>query len=114
MPYVPKFPHLFKILFRIRDAKAAEGLWFMGSLLHDEGDFKAARDAFNHSKLLDPQFAGAFYNYAAMTEKLTGKSPEAIAAWKAYVAVAQHDKRQVRALIDKVREHIQELEQGKT
>jgi hypothetical protein len=109
MPYVPKFKHLFKILFRRRDPAAAEGLYFEGTWLHDTGDEQGARMAFNHARLLDPAFGGAWYNYAALTEKLTGAGKETIKAWEAYVLSAEKDPRQNRETIEKVRQHIREL-----
>lgn len=112
MPYVPKFKHLFKILFRQRDVKAAEGLWFEGTWLNDQGDPTSARLAFNHSRLLDREFGGAYYNYAALTEKLCGKSAETVQAWKDYLAVAVKDKRQSPQTIEKVRGHVRDLEQA--
>lgn len=110
MPYVPRFRHLVKILFRLRDTEAAEGLWLEGTWLHDQGDLKGARDAFHHARLLDPNFAGAFYNYAALTERFSGSSADTIAAWKAYLTAAEKDHRQTRTMVEKVRAHVAELE----
>lgn len=109
MPYVPKFRHLFRILFRRRDARAAEGLWFEGTWLSEQGEDKDARMAFRHSALLDPEFAGARYNYAALTEKLEGPGTEALAAWEAYLEIAPTDPRQHRETVEKVRDHVREL-----
>jgi hypothetical protein len=106
MPYIPKFKVLFKILFRRQDPQAAEAIWLEGTWLHDQGDAAGARDAFHHARLLDRHFGGAFYNYAALTEKLKGPGAEAIEAWEAYLAAAAHDKRQAAAVVDKVREHL--------
>jgi len=109
MPYIPKFNVLFKILFRRQDPKAAEAIWLEGTWLHDQGDIAGARDAFHHARLLDRRFGGAFYNYAALTEKLKGPGPEALAAWEAYLAAASQDKRQATAAVEKVREHVANL-----
>lgn len=113
MPYVPKLRHLAKIFLRIRDAKAAEGLWFEGLWLSEHGDDEGARQAFLHACLLDGQFGGAFYNYAALTEKLQGASPETIKAWNRYLKVAETDRRQARATVEKVAKHVEELALGK-
>ena len=109
MPYVPKFRHLFKILFRMQDQKAAEGLYFEGTWLHDNGDDDGAHMAFSHARLLDREFAGAFYNYAALTEKKKGKCKETLRAWEDYLRVAEKDSRQPRETVAKVREHVEEL-----
>lgn len=109
MPYVPKFRHLFKILLRIRDEQAAEGLYLEGTWLHDQGDDEGARMAFSHARLLDRRFGGASYNYAALTEKLKGPGREALRAWEDYLRVAPGDPRQARDTIDKVRGHVEEL-----
>lgn len=109
MPYVPKIRHLLKILLRIRDARAAEALWFEGTWLSEQGDDASARLAFAHSRLLDRRFAGAYYNYAALTEKLTGNTPATIRAWQDYVRVAEGDRRQARDTITRVRAHIDDL-----
>ncbi len=109
MPYVPKFRTLFKILFGRRDTRRAEGLWYEGTWLGDQGEDEDARMAFRHAVLLDPEFAGARYNYAALTEKLTGRSEETLAAWEAYLEVAPGDARQPRETIEKVRGHVKGL-----
>ncbi len=111
MPYVPRLGHLFKIMFRIRDPRAAEGLWFQASLLSEEGDDEGARLAFAHARLLDPEFGGAFYNYAALTEKLNGPGPAALKAWRQYLPVAERDPRQARETIEKVRRHVEDLQE---
>ncbi|MCC6546470.1 hypothetical protein IT570_04815 [Candidatus Sumerlaeota bacterium] len=113
MPYVPKFKHLTKILFGQRDVAAAEGLWFEGTWLHEQGDTEGARQAFHHSRLLDRQFGGAYYNYAALTEKLRGaKSEETLRAWKDYLEVAVNDKRQTAMVVEKVRSHVRDIEKA--
>lgn len=109
MAYVPKFRHLFKILLRLRDPQAAEGLWLEGTWLHDAGDDEGALLAFHHSRLLDRRFGGAYYNYAALTEKLHGPSPRAVRAWRDYLAVAEGDPRQHPDTIAKVRHHVEAL-----
>ncbi len=111
MPYVPKLRHLVKMVFRRRDRRAAEGLWYEGTWLSDCGDDEGARLAFSHARMLDPSFGGAFYNYAALTEKLKGKCPETLRAWEEYLAVAEEDTRQPRSTVGKVREHLEELHQ---
>ncbi|MCC5877236.1 MAG: hypothetical protein JJU11_13525 [Candidatus Sumerlaeia bacterium] len=113
MPYVPKFRHLFKILFRIQDGRAAEGLWLEGTWLHEQGDDEGALMAFNHARLLDRKFGGAYYNYAALTEKHQGKSPQAMKAWRDYLAMAEEDSRQPRETIDKIRRHLEDLQREK-
>lgn len=110
MPYVPKFRTLFKILLRQRDPAMAEALWFEGTWLHDNKQYEDARNAFSHARLLDPRFGGAFYNYAAVTERLKGPTQETIDAWKSYVAAALTDSRQKPDIIEKVRRHITEME----
>lgn len=112
MPYVPKFPHLFKILFRMTDRNAAEGLYFEGTWHHDNGDDESALLAFAHARLLDRNFGGAFYNYAALTEKSKGNCPETIKAWRDYLKAAANDSRQTQATVDKVRAHLEALEKA--
>lgn len=114
MPYVPKLRHLARIFLRIRDEKAAEGLWFEGLWLSEKGDDEGARQAFLHACLLDGRFGGAFYNYAALTEKLQGQSPETLKAWKRYLKVAVTDPRQHRETVAKVTVHVEELEGKKS
>lgn len=109
MPYVPKSKHLFKILFRRRDQQAAEELWLEGTWQSDNGDPESARMAFNHSRILDPEFAGAFYNYAALTEKLKGMNKESLKAWEDYLRVAPDDKRQTAIVVEQVRAHVEQL-----
>lgn len=109
MPYVPKMRHLFKILLRLRDVEAAEGLWLEGTWLHDNGDEEGALMAFNHSRLLDRKFGGAHYNFAALTEKLNGTSPATIRAWREYITAAEEDPRQSAETIDKVRRHLERM-----
>jgi tetratricopeptide (TPR) repeat protein len=110
MPYVPKFKHLFKILCRVPDKEAAEGLWYQGLLLSEEGDDESALLAFSHSRLLDRSFGGAYYNYAALTEKKHGRGPQALKAWLEYVVVAESDPRQARETVVKVKGHIADLQ----
>lgn len=110
VPYVPKFRHLFKILFRLQDGRAAEALWLEGTWLHDQGDDEGALMAFHHARLLDRTFGGAFYNYAALTEKQQGKSPKTVKAWRDYLAIAENDSRQAPDTIEKVRRHVEELQ----
>jgi tetratricopeptide (TPR) repeat protein len=110
MPYIPKFRHLAKIVLRLRDEQAAEGLWFEGLWLSERGDDEGARQAFLHACLLDGKFGGAYYNYAALTEKTRGKCPETIKAWKRYLKVAAKDPRQHREVISKVAIHLKDLE----
>ncbi len=112
MPYVPKVRVLVRILFRRKDPALAESLWLEGTWLHDNGDDEGARMAFNHSRLMDPAFAGAHYNYAALTEKKTGKSAEALAAWRDYLKAAEGDRRQAREIVEKVREHTRAWEKS--
>lgn len=109
MPYVPKLKHLAKMLFRVRDARAAEALWLEGTWLHEQGDDEGALVAFGHARLLDRRFAGAYYNFAALTEKARGQGSEALRAWTEYLAVAEHDQRQPRDTVEKVREHVKAL-----
>ncbi|CAN5453617.1 hypothetical protein BH09SUM1_BH09SUM1_06640 [soil metagenome] len=101
-----------KILFRRRDVLAAEGMWLEGTWLAENGDDKGARDAFSYARLLDRRFGGAFYNYAALTEKLAGKSRVTVKAWKDYLAMADTDPRQPRETIAKVRKHVEDLEKA--
>ncbi len=112
MPYRAKLKHILKSLFRISDPEAAEGIWFEGMWLNDNGEPEAAREAFEHACLLDSRFAGAFYNYAALTEKLEGPGESALKAWRAYVPVAERDNRQPRDAVARVRKHIEELEES--
>jgi len=107
--YVPKFRHLVKILFRVRDPQAAEGLFYEGTWLAEQELDKEAHLAFAHARLRDPDFGGAFYNYAALTEKMEGNSPKTIRAWEEYVAVASRDARQDRETVAKVEKHVAEL-----
>ena len=109
MAYVPKFRHLAKILFRLRDAQAAEGLWLEGTWLHEKGDDEGALMAFHHARLLDRDFAGAHYNFAALTEKRSGKSRETLRAWRDYLRACTVDKRQAAETVAKVRRHVDEL-----
>lgn len=109
MAYGPKLSHLFKILVGRRDPQAAEHLFYEGTWLNDQGDFAGARDAFRHAAQLDPGFAGALYNVAALTERLEGKTPAALAAWRAYLAAAPNDRRQKAEAIARVREHVAQL-----
>lgn len=106
MPYKPKMRHLFLILFRRRDPAAAEGLFYEGTFLAERGEEEDARMAFRHSALLDPRFAGARYNYAALTEKTLGAAKETIEAWEDYARVALGDPRQRRETILRVQEHV--------
>ncbi len=111
MKYVPKFKHLFKILFRRQDPEAAEELWLEGTWLHDNEDDEGALLAFRHACLLDRNFAGAYYNFAALTEKHRGNSSETRKAWEEYLQIAEKDSRQKAETIARVREHVQELRQ---
>ncbi len=106
MPYKPRLRHLFLILFRRRDPGAAEGLFYEGTYLAERGEEKDARMAFRHSALLDGRFAGARYNYAALTEKLLGAHAETVEAWEDYARVAFDDPRQRRETIFRVQEHV--------
>ena len=110
MAYVPKFKHLFMMLFRVQDPRVAEGLFLEGTWHHDQGDDESARMAFSHARALDRHFGGAFYSYAALTEKKHGATRETLAAWRAYVAAAENDPRQARPIVDRVRGHVAELE----
>ncbi len=112
MPFVPKVSHLFKILFKRQDPKIAEELWFKGSLLADEGDEEGARLAFRYACLFDKNFGGAYWNYAALTEKKLGNCKETRDAWKAYITAAENDSRQARDNINKVRHHLADLEKS--
>jgi thiamine kinase-like enzyme len=111
MPYVPRFIHLFKILLRWRDPAAAEGLWYLGTWLHDhEKDTAGARMAFHHARLLDPTFAGAHYNHAALTELIDGRAAATtLRAWEDYLKAAESDRRQARDTVERVRRHVEEL-----
>lgn len=110
MPYAPKLRHLFKILFRVRDKNAAEGLFFEGTYLAERGEEDAAREAFRHAMRLDPDFGGAAWNYAALTEKKLGACAETVAAWREFIAAAQRDGRQREATVLKVAAHLAALE----
>lgn len=110
MPYIPKLTTLLKALFRIRDPRRAEGLWFEGLWLSEQGDDASARQAFLHACMLDNGFGGAYYNYAALTEKLTGNSPDTRRAWARYLTIAPNDPRQPRETIAKVEAHLRQLE----
>lgn len=111
MAYVPKLRHLFKILFRLRDRDAAEGLFLEGSVEFDAGNYRDARLMFSYGTRLDPDMAGNFYNLAVVTEKLEGEAASAIAAWEDYVEAAGRDSRQSEATREKVRAHIRELKE---
>ena len=110
MPYVPKVRLLFKIMLRLRDEKAAEGLWFEGVWLSENGDDEGALLAFSHARLLDRQFGGAYYNHAALVEKKHGRGAEALRAWQEYLRVAEFDKRQARETVAKVKGHVADLQ----
>ena len=115
MPYVPRPKILFKILFRRRDPVAAEALWLEGTWLHEhEKDDAGALMAFHHARLLDPQFAGAHYNHAAMTEKLKGQGAETLKAWEDYLRAAENDSRQARETVERVRGHVEDLRRKKS
>jgi hypothetical protein len=109
MAYIPKFRHLAKILFRLRDPRAAEGLWLEGTWLHENGDDEGARMAFHHARLLDRDFAGAHYNFAALTEKKSGKSKVTLRAWRDYLRACEVDKRQAPETVAKVQRHTDEM-----
>ncbi len=109
MPYIIQIRHMIKIALRKQDPEVAEGLWLEGTWLNDNGEYEDARLAFRHACLLDKKFGGAYYNYAALTERLTGESKETLKAWEAYLPVAEEDSRQARATIEKVRGHVEDL-----
>ena len=111
MPYVPKFRHLFKILFRRRDPAAAEGLFLEGSIEYEGGDLESARTMFLFGTQLDPNLAGNFFNLAVVTEKIEGpSSPKTIKAWRDFIDAAARDPRQSPAAVEKVRAHVAALE----
>ncbi|MDX2175753.1 MAG: hypothetical protein SF028_04720 [Candidatus Sumerlaeia bacterium] len=110
MPRKPKLVHALKMIFGVRDAEAAEGFYLEGMWSAEQGNEDAARELFRTAALLDKRFGGARYNFAALTEKRLGASPETIAAWKDYVACAADDSRQPAEIIEKVRRHIADLE----
>lgn len=110
MPYVPKLKILFAIMLRRTDARAAEGLFYEGTWLSEQGDHAGARMAFRHAMLLDRGFGGAAWNHAALTEKLTGASAETLEAWREYVAAAANDPRQRRDTVSKAQAHVAQLE----
>lgn len=112
MAYVPKLTHLFKIMLRMRDRAAAEGLFLEGSIEYEGGDTENARLMFYYGTRLDPTLAGNFYNYAAATEKLKGPGEETIAAWEAYLDAATRDRLQPADQREKVRVHVAELKAG--
>lgn len=109
MPYIPKFSHLFKVLLRVRDRQAAEGLFLEGSIEFESGDPEAARRMFLYGTRLDPAFAGNFYNLAVAMEKLNGASRETVDAWEAYLHVAESDSKQSEETRQKVRQHVRDL-----
>lgn len=109
MAYVPKFRHLFKILFHVRDSAAAEGLFLEGSIEFEAGDIETARLMFYYGTRLDPRLAGNFYNLAVAEERLHGPGPRAINAWENYLAAAEHDKRQSAEAKSKASEHLRQL-----
>lgn len=114
MAYVPKFKTLFQILFRVQDPAKAEALWLEGTWLNDNNDPEGARMAFRHAALLDRKFGGAFYNYAALTERRFGAHPETLKAWEEYLHAAASDPRQSSDTQEKVRRHVAELRRQQT
>lgn len=110
MPYRPKLGLLWRVLLRRRDPIAAEGLFFEGTWLAEQGEFADALKAFQHAVRLDPNFGGAWYNIAALTERLEGPGPAALAAWRDYLAHGEADPRQRRDALLRVAAHVKELE----
>jgi hypothetical protein len=94
MAFVPRFSLLFKILFRIRDRSAAEGLFLRGSVAFEEGEFEDARMIFAYGKSLDPTLAGNHYNYAVTLDRLGAPVAQRRRAWLEYLAAAQMDPKQ--------------------
>ncbi len=94
MAFVPRFSLLFKILFRIRDRAAAEGLFLRGSVAFEEGEFEDARMIFAYGKSLDPTLAGNHYNYAVTLQRLGVPVAQRRRAWEEYLAAAAKDPKQ--------------------
>ncbi len=94
MAFVPRFSLLFKILFRIRDRAAAEGLFLRGSVAFEAGEVEDARLIFTYGKALDPTLAGNHYNYAVTLERLGAPAAQKRRAWEEYLAAAEKDPKQ--------------------
>ena len=109
MAWAPRLSHLIKILFRVRDKSAAEGLFMEGSVEFEEGNTETARLMFYYGSRLDPDMAGNFYNYAIASETLKGPSDETVDAWESWLEAAERDPKPPQGLKDKVREHIHQL-----
>ncbi len=112
MSWAPRFSHLLKIAFRLRDTTAAEGLFMEGSIEFENGNIETARLMFYYGTRLDPEMAGNFYNLAVVTERLRGPCRETIDAWERYIAVAEKDARQSADSCEKARQHLAQLKNG--
>lgn len=109
MAWAPRFSHLFKVLFRIRDVAAAEGLFLEGSIEFEAGNLDTARLMFFYGSRLDPETAGNFYNLAVVEEKTKGMHRDTLKAWEDYLAAAARDPRQSAEAREKVRGHVEEM-----
>ncbi|MBI5153610.1 hypothetical protein HZA57_00095 [Candidatus Poribacteria bacterium] len=109
MPYIPKLRHLFKILFRVRDPQAAEGLFLEGSIEFDNGQFETARMMFFFGTRLDPGLAGNFHNLAVTIEKIEGPGRKALTAWENYLRAAKSDTRQSAGAQERAAKHASDL-----
>jgi len=109
MAWAPRFSHLFKILLRIRDRPAAEGLFLEGSIEFEAGNVESARLMFYYGTRLDPDMAGNFYNLAVVEEKTRGAHAKTVEAWENYLAAAGRDPRQGAEAQAKVRAHVAEM-----
>ena len=94
MAYVPRWSHLIKMTFGLRDRAAAEGLFYSGSIAFESGELDDARLMFTYGTRLDPTLAGNFYNLAITLEKLKAPVAERRRAWQRYLAAAETDKNQ--------------------
>jgi len=109
MAYVPKFGHLWKMMFGVRDPDAAEGLFMEASIEFENGNLKDAQRMFLFGTRLDPNLGGNFYNHAVVTEKIEGASAAAIKAWERYCEAAERDPKQSREVLEKAKTHVSEL-----
>jgi len=109
MAYVPKFRHLIKLVFGMRDPAAAEGLFLEGSIEFESGELETARTMFLYGTRLDPNLAGNFYNLAVATERLGRPRDEVVGRWEAYLEAADRDPRQSQEARERVRKHLATL-----
>lgn len=109
MAYRPRFAHLWKVMFGLKDHAAAEGLFLEGQLEYEAGNTADAKLMFYFGRRLNPAFAGNFYNYAVVIEKTEGQTRKALKAWEEYLGAAAGDPKQSAELQERVRKHVEDM-----